>query len=128
MMMQNNKKYWILTVLAWLFCIGIPIIVTLTYFPLWVAKDSATTISGTAAILLFIVVIPIVKFAKQIFSNVYSCIIVWGILLCLFLALENIISQMIVVCEVALFSNILAAILFVSAKKFKIKELVPNGQ
>lgn len=122
-----NKKYWLLTILAWLFCIGIPIIVILTYFPLWIERDSASTMSGISVIFLLIVIIPLVKYAKQVFTSVYSCLIIWAIFLGLFVSLENIISEMIIVCEVALGSNIVATILFASAKKFKAKELVTNG-
>ena len=127
MITQNNKKYWILTVLAWLFCIGIPIIVILTYFPLWVERDSASTMSGISIVFLLIAIIPLVKYAKQVFTSVYSCLIIWAIFLGLFVLLENIISQMIIVCEVALGSNIVATILFASAKRFKPKEIIANG-
>lgn len=123
-----NKKYWLLTILAWLFCVGVPIAVTLSYFPLWVERGSSATISGTAVIFLLIAIIPLVRYAKQIFKSVYACIFVWAILLGLFIILENIISQMVIVCEWALGSNIIASVLFITAKKFKPKELIANGQ
>lgn len=124
---MNKKKYWVCTVFAWLFCVGIPIAATLSFFPLWVDKGSAATVSGTAVIFILLSVIPIVKYSKQIFKSIYSSVLIWIILLGLFIVLENIISQMIIVCEVAVVSNIIATILFVLAKKYKPLEVIPNG-
>jgi len=124
---MNKKKYWVCTVFAWLFCVGIPIAATLSFFPLWVDRGSSATISGMAVVLILFSVIPIVKYSKQIFKSIYSSVLIWIILLGLFIVLENIISQMIIVCEVALGSNIIATILFVLAKKYKPLEVIPNG-
>lgn len=118
-MTPNKKKYITLSVFAWLCCVGVPIVVTLSYFPLWVETSETATVGGVATVCIMLSVIPLVKYFKQLIKSVYACVIVWGIFLVLMLALQAIIVEMIVVAYWGVGANVVASALFVSARRYK---------
>ena len=47
-MTPNKKKYIALQILGWLLCVGVPVIVILFYFPLFIDRGSTETVAAFA--------------------------------------------------------------------------------
>jgi len=118
-MTPNKKKWWACQISGWALCIGVPASVILTYFPLFVERGSAETVSASAIVLLLIAIIPLFKYIKQLFQKTPASWVVWVILLGLFLIAQTIVDQLVVVCLFGAISNILGGILFKVAKKYQ---------
>ena len=102
--MKNITKGKVLKASAVTLDVAAPLIATITQFPIWVDKSSAATVSGLFLVFAFLSAIP---FMKQIKAYLKSPLAwsMWCIFLVLFVALRNIIDQMLVVCFVGLISN-----------------------
>lgn len=109
--MRNKTKGTIIRWSATALCVGAPLGTTLSQFPVWIATSDRATMSGLFLVLAFICCLP---FANQIKAYLKSPAIwvVWSAFLVLFLALRNIIDQMVIVCLVGLISNIAGALLY----------------
>lgn len=102
--MKNITKGKVLKTSAVTLDVAAPLIATITQFPIWVDKSSAATVSGLFLVFAFLSAIPFMKQIKAYLKSpsVWS---MWCIFLVLFVALRNIIDQMLVVCFVGLISN-----------------------
>ena len=70
----------------------IPVAVTIfSYFPLWIAREDASILSGLSLILFGAAVIPLYKYLKQIFHTP-SAPVMWFIFFAVFFLLSKIIS------------------------------------
>ena len=118
-MTPNKKKWWACQISGWALCIGVPFAVILTYFPLFVERGSAETASASAIVLLLLAVIPLFKYINQLFKKTPASWVIWVVLLGLFLIVQPIINQFVVVCFWGAISNILGGILFKVAKKYQ---------
>lgn len=118
-MAPNKKKYIVLQILGWLLCVGVPVTVILFYFPLFINRGSTETVAATAVILLLIAAIPCFKYIKRLFKRTPASWVVWAVLFGMFLALETIIHELVVVCAWGAGSNILGGIMFKAGKKYR---------
>ena len=118
-MTPNKKKYLTLQFFGWLSCIGVPATVILTYFPLFVERGSTETMGATAIVLLLIAIIPFFKQIKQFFQKTPASWVIWVILFGLFLIVQTIVDQLVIVCGFGAVSNILGGVLFKISKKYQ---------
>ena len=106
------------------FAIGIlisaapPIAATLSYFPLWVTRGEGAVLSGTAALLILIGALPILKTLRAALRSPASTT-VWLIIFITFFALSSIANEMKVISFVGFLGNAVGAIFFRLAKKDK---------
>ena len=106
--MTNRTKGNILKAIAVTIDVSVPLVATLTQFPLWVEKSSEATMSGLFLIFAFISCLPFIKQIKAYFRSP-SVWVVWVVLLVLFVCLRNIIDEMVVVCFFGAIANVIGA-------------------
>ena len=109
--MTNRTKGKIFKASAVTLDVLVPLIATLTQFPVWVEKSSEATVSGLLIIFAFLSCLPFLKQIKAFFKSP-SVWILWVVLLVLFICLRNIIDQMIVVCFFGAIANAIGAGLY----------------
>lgn len=85
-----------------------PLIATLTQFPVWVEKSAEATVSGLFLVFAFASAIPFLKQIKA-FIKSPSVWVLWCVLFVLFVALQNIVREMVIVCFVGMITNIMGA-------------------
>lgn len=81
---------------------------TLTQFPVWIDRSSSATVSGLFLIFAFLSAIPFINQIKA-FLKSPSVWIMWIVLLIVFIALRNIIDEMLVVCFAGAVSGLIGA-------------------
>lgn len=119
--MTNRTKGNILKTTAITVDVAVPLVATLTQFPVWVEKSPEATMSGLFLIFAFLSCLPFIKQIKAYFKSP-SVWVVWIILLVLFTCLRNIIDQMIIVCFFGIVSNIIGAVIYKIGEKTLGKE------
>lgn len=102
--MKNATKSKICKITAVGVDVAAPLAATISQFPLWVDKSSAATISGLFLVFAFLSSIPFMKQIKAYLKSP-SAWSMWCIFLVLFIALRNIIDQMVIIAFVGLLSN-----------------------
>lgn len=123
--MRNNRKYVCCQVFGWLMCIGVPLTVTCSYFPVWIARSSEMTVAGGTVVLLLLCVIPFFKQIKQWFSKSPASWIVWTIIAGMCIVVRTIIDQLVIVACFGAVSNILGGLIFYVGKRYQpIKEVL----
>ncbi len=85
-----------------------PFIATLTQFPIWIEKSSEATISGLFLVFAFLSCIPFIRQIKEYMKSPSACV-VWLVLLVIFVCLQNIINEMVIVCFAGAVANTLGA-------------------
>jgi len=118
-MTPNRKKYITSQIFGWLLCVGVPVTVILFYFPLFIDRGSTQTVAASAVILLLIAVIPFFKHIKRLFKKTPASWVIWSVLLGLFLIINSIIHQLIIVCWWGAGSNILGGLVFKWGKRYQ---------
>lgn len=96
--------------------VGVPMIATLTQFPVWVKYSPEATMSGTFVFLSFLSVLPFLRWIKEYFKSP-SVWVIWTIVLLALVVIRSIINEMIIVCFVGVIANVTGAILFNYGKK-----------
>lgn len=109
--MKNKTKGTCVRIGATALCVGAPLGTTIAQFPIWVATSDKATISGLFLVLAFICCLPFANQLKAYFKSP-AIWVVWSVLLALFIALRNIIDQMVIVCFVGLISNSVGSMLY----------------
>lgn len=102
--MKNTTKGKICKITALTVDVAAPLAATISQFPIWVDKSSAATVSGLFLVFAFLSAIPFMKQIKAYLKSP-SAWSMWCIFLVLFVALRNIIDQMLIVCLVGLIAN-----------------------
>ena len=102
--MKNTTKGKICKISAVAIDVVAPLAATCSQFPIWVDKSSAATVSGLFLVFAFLSAIPFMKQIKAYLKSP-SAWFMWCIFLILFVALRNIIDQMLVGCFVDLIAN-----------------------
>ena len=97
-----------------------PAICTLSYFPLWTVAGGGRVIAGGAALLLVMCAIPIVKFLRKNFES-FASYLMWLCAFLIFLLLSRIAEEMTVITFVGFVSNLIGAVFFAFAKRYKVK-------
>ena len=106
--MTNRAKGKTLKAIAVTIDVSVPLVVTLTQFPIWVGKSSEATMSGLFLIFAFLSCLPFIKQIKAFFRSP-SVWVVWVVLFVMFVCLRSIIDQMVVVCFFGTVANIIGA-------------------
>lgn len=101
--------------------VGAPAIATLMQFPLWVDRSAGATMSGLCVLFLLFSAIPLARWFTRLIKSP-SAPIMWGLLFGLFVALEAIIKEMIVIAFVGFIANIIGMVIFKIAGEEKEKE------
>ena len=109
--MTNKTKGKIIKSAAISLDVLVPFTATLTQFPIWIEKSSEATISGIFIVFAFLSCIPFIRQIKAYIKSP-SAIVVWTILLVIFICLQNIINEMVVVCFWGALSNTVGAVLY----------------
>ena len=119
--MTKRTKGILLSVLSVLLCVLPPLIVTLSYFPLWVQKSAEATLSGSALVLMLLCLVPLMRqIAKGIKTP--AMWMIWLFLFLLFFALKSIVDELVVVTFVGFLSNATGAILYKIGERMIKKE------
>lgn len=106
---------WLLRITGLACCVIPPAWATAEYFPVWVHQGASTTVSGIAAFLLVLCMIPLLKLAWSRIKNP-SIWVVWTILWVLTTAFKNIIDAFEVVTFVAMIFSSIGCLLFWAAR------------
>ncbi len=106
--MKNATKGKIIKASAVAFDVAVPFVATLTQFPVWIDRSSSATVSGLFLIFAFLSTIPFINQIKA-FLKSPSVWIMWIVLLIVFIALRNIIDEMLVVCFAGAVSGLIGA-------------------
>ena len=118
-MQKNNFGKWLaLTALGAAVSVLPPMLAVLAYFPAWVAEGGEAVLSGFTAFLLIIAALPIFRTMKKLLASP-SAWVMWLIAFLVFLLLSNIASEMTVISFVGLIANVIGAIIFRLAKRYK---------
>ena len=106
--MKKSTKGKILQMGALGIDVGIPALVTVSYFPIWVNRGTEATVSGLAVILALICAVPALRRFKALVKSP-SMPLAWTVLFILFLALESIVREIKIICLFGAISNYIGA-------------------
>lgn len=106
--MKNATKGKMIQGFAILLDVAVPLAATFSQFPLWVEQSSEATMSGLFLVFAFFSILPFLKQLKTFFQSP-SVPVIWIILFFLFVALRNIINEMIIVCFAGMIANLIGA-------------------
>ena len=110
-----------LHILGFLLCIVPPAVCTLNYFPLWREVGYESCIAGGTALILALCIIPIYKLIRKGLDN-FSSYMVWLLLFLLFFGMSRIAEQMTVISFVGFIGNLLGAVCFHFARRYRRSE------
>ena len=118
---KRETKGKILKVLAVIISVAVPLIVTYSYFPIWVNRSTGATMAGVSLSGMFlafalICFVPAFRQVREYFKSP-SVWLVWTLLFVLFLALEAIIKEIKIICFFGMVSNYIGAVLYNIGKK-----------
>jgi hypothetical protein len=109
--MKNATKGKILKWLAIGIDVGVPLAATLSQFPLWVDRSTASTISGLSLVLIAFACIPFYRQIREYFKSP-SAPVLWTVLFLLFTVLENISSEIKVICFFGAIANYIGSCIY----------------
>ena len=96
----------------------IPVTVAIfSYFPLWLAKDDASILSGLSLLLVCLGAVPLFKTLKQLFQSP-SAPVMWFFAFVIFLFLSQIANEVTVISFVGFVSNLIGSLMFKIAKRY----------
>lgn len=96
----------------------IPVTVAIfSYFPLWIARDDASLISGISLLLICLAAVPLFRLIKQLFHSP-SAPLMWFSAFVIFFFLSQIAAEVTVISLVGFISNLIGSLLFKIAKKY----------
>ena len=128
--MKNTTKGAIIKGSALVLDVAAPFAATLSQFPFWVEKSSAATVSGLFILLCFMSAIPFLKQIREWLKSP-SAWSLWCVLSVMFIAINHIIEQMVIICCIGALANLagagLHAIGCMIAEKPD-KELIEEGE
>ena len=124
--MTNTQKYRALYILGVILCVLPTVLCILCEFPLWVAKGNPTVASGVtlSALSLSLIVIASTPLLRIIRAKIKtpSMWMIWGIMFLIFYSLESVISSLVLISFAGFIGNVMGAIVFFYAKKYKAKD------
>ena len=109
--MRIQPKSALLFTLGLLFSTAPVCTAILSYFPLWISKDSETAISGLCLCLLLISALPLLRIVTGALKTP-SATVLWGILFLLFFSLSRIADEITVIAFVGFLSNLIGSVFF----------------
>jgi hypothetical protein len=99
----------------------------LSYFPVWIAREDASVLSGFSLILIALAMVP---FYKQVgrFLKSPSAPLMWFLIFISFFLLSRIAREMTVISFVGFVTNLLGSVFFRIARKYGAKEGEHEGR
>lgn len=107
-MMKNATKGKIIKAAAVSIDVLVPLIATITQFPVWVEQSGEATMSGIFLMFAFFSCLPFLKQIREYIKSP-SVLVIWCIIYVFLTVLKNIINQMVVVCFAGLIANAIGA-------------------
>lgn len=101
--------------------VGVPLAVTLSYFPLWVQKSAETTVSGIAVVFALLSIIPLFRTLKR-GSKTPSMWLIWCCVAALLYAVSLIINQALVIAVCGAIANCIGAVIYRCGERIEKKE------
>lgn len=96
----------------------IPVVVTIfSYFPLWIAREDASILSGFSVLLVGAALVPMYKHLGRILRSP-SAHMMWFIVFAVFFLLSKIADEMTVISFVGFTTNLIGSLFFKLAKKY----------
>ena len=122
MLSRNNPaKRLLFNSLGLGICI-IPVVVAiLSYFPLWLARENASVLSGLAVLLITAALVPMYKYLGSILRSP-SAPLMWFAVFIVFLFLSKIANEMTVISFVGFTTNLIGSLFFKFAKRYDKEE------
>jgi len=122
MLSRNNPaKRLLFNSLGLGICI-IPVVVAiLSYFPLWLAREDASVLSGLAVLLITAALVPMYKYLGNILRSP-SAPLMWFAVFIVFLFLSKIANEMTVISFVGFTTNLIGSLFFKLAKRYDKEE------
>ena len=96
-------------------------ICAISFFPVWVKKGGAHVVSGFAVLICILALSPLFKFVKEALKSPASYIL-WLASFLMFFLLSKIADEMTVISFVGFISNLIGALFFKQAEKYKEKK------
>lgn len=97
-----------------------PLGATCSQFPVWVEKSSAATVSGLFLVFAILSCIPLFKQIKE-WLKTPSVPVMFTVAAVLFIALRNIIDQMVLICVVGAIANVVGAVVYKAGAAVEVK-------
>ena len=119
--MTNKVKGRLLKGGALALDVGVPLAVTLSYFPLWVEKSSEATVSGIAVVFALLSLIPVLRVLKKRMESP-AVWMVWTLLAVTLIVLNKIIDQAVVIAVFGAASNSIGAVIYKVGDRIEKKE------
>jgi L-lactate permease len=91
--------------------VTVPLVATLTQFPVWIQASSEATVSGLFLFFALLSCIPFLKQIKEYFKSP-SAWVIWLIMFVAFATLQSIIQQMIIIAFAGLVANLLGMVIY----------------
>ena len=100
----------------------IPVLVTIfSYFPLWIAREDASILSGFSILLVGAALVPMYKHLGRILRSP-SAPLMWFAVFIVFLLLSKIANEMTVISFVGFTTNLIGSLFFKLAKRYGMEE------
>lgn len=109
--MSNTTIGRLLKILAVLIDVLGPVAAIFSQFPTWIDRDTKTTISGVALVLVLVACVPLFRKGKEYFKSP-SAPVVWFILFIFFTILENIATEIKIVSLFGFIANLIGAVIY----------------
>ena len=117
-MNKQRRKFYLLYALGLLFSV-LPVASSIIlYFPIWADRGATTVISGFSLILLLMAIAPAIKLVKQALKSP-AAYLMWFIAFLIFFMLAEIAEDMKVICFVGFISNLVGAMIFKLAERYR---------
>lgn len=112
MLMKYNPARRLLLNALGIFFSVIPVTVSIfSYFPLWIAREDASVLSGFTLVLLLLALVPCYKYFKAALQSA-SAPFLWFIIFIAFMLLSQIANEVTVISFVGFIGNVIGAIFF----------------
>ncbi len=96
----------------------IPVVVaTLSYFPLWLAREDASALSGICVLLIGAALVPMYKYLGRMLRSP-SAPLMWFSVFVVFLLLSKIANEMTVISFVGFTTNLIGSVFFKLAERY----------
>lgn len=125
--MKRSTKGAILKFIAVGIDVSVPLVATLTQFPLWIERSTESTMSGLCLVLIGLSVLPFLKVIKEYFKSPSSWV-VFGIIFVLLLLLRNIIDQILIVSLAGFVANFIGAGIYAIGNSMQEKDKKERGK
>ena len=113
---NNPAKALCFSALGLFFSVIPATVAIFSYFPLWLKKNDASSLSGLTLLLLVLALVPLFKHVKEMLRSA-SAPLMWFILFAAFFLLSRIADEITVIAFVGFISNLIGALFFKLARK-----------